>query len=176
MGSTIGSRESLIWSTWEKASSRGFTLVELLIVLAMIATLTAIGVPVYANAVDKAKITKAIGDIHTFQTEIALYQVYNARFPDTLTDIGRGNFRDPYGNPYKYLSFANAKKSNKWGGTKEGTEKPRKDRYLVPLNEYYDLYSMGKDGESKEDLAANESLDDIVRANDGGYIGPASDY
>lgn len=152
------------------------TLIELLVVLAMIATLIAIGYPVYGNALDKAKIAKAIGDIRTFEKDIAFYQLSNRTFPDTLADVGRANFLDPYGNPYKYLNYANAKKSNKWGGTKGGTEKPRKDKFLKPLNSEYDLYSKGKDGESKEDLNKKESWDDIVRAVDGGFVGLASEF
>ncbi|MBW8005059.1 MAG: prepilin-type N-terminal cleavage/methylation domain-containing protein, partial [candidate division NC10 bacterium] len=56
---------------------RGFTLVELLIVIAMIATLSAIGIPVYATALGRARVTKAIADIHTFDREIQVYQLYN---------------------------------------------------------------------------------------------------
>ncbi len=159
-----------------KQRSRGFTLIELLIVIMMIATLTAIGIPVYANALNNAQVTKAIADIHIFQKEIAFYHLFNGRVPDTLAAIGRANWRDPYGNPYEYLSYALAKKSNKWGGTKEGTAKPRKDRFLKPLNSDYDLYSNGKDGQSKEALNAKESWDDIVRAVDGGFVGLASEF
>jgi general secretion pathway protein G len=49
----------------------------------------------------------------------------------------------------------------------------RKDRFLVPINSDFDLYSMGKDGESVPPLTAQKSRDDIIRANDGAYIGPA---
>ncbi len=52
----------------------------------------------------------------------------------------------------------------------------RKDRFLVPLNSDYDLYSNGKDGDSKPPLNAKESHDDVVRANNGAYIGLASQY
>ncbi|MEE9521557.1 MAG: prepilin-type N-terminal cleavage/methylation domain-containing protein, partial [candidate division NC10 bacterium] len=78
---------------------RGFTLIELLIVIAMIATLSAIGIPVYATALGRAQVTKAIADIHVFQKEIAFYHLFNGRVPDTLAAIGRANWRDPYGNP-----------------------------------------------------------------------------
>jgi general secretion pathway protein G len=52
----------------------------------------------------------------------------------------------------------------------------RKDRFLVPINSDFDLYSMGKDGESLGPLTAITSHDDIIRANDGGYYGLASDF
>ena len=47
---------------------------------------------------------------------------------------------------------------------------------LVPLNSTYDLYSKGKDGASASALNAHASGDDVIRANDGGYIGLASGY
>ena len=45
-----------------------------------------------------------------------------------------------------------------------------------PLNSTHDLYSMGKDGDGQAPLTAKASRDDTIRANDGGYIGLASEY
>jgi len=47
---------------------------------------------------------------------------------------------------------------------------------MVPINSDFDLYSMGKDGRSVAPLTAKDSRDDIVRANDGGYVGLASEF
>ena len=151
--------------TGRKDWCRGFTLIELLIVIMMIATLTAIGIPVYANALNNAQVTKAIADIHIFQKEIAFYHLFNGRVPDTLAAIGRANWRDPYGNPYEYLNIPN-----------KGVGKARKDQMLVPLNSDYDLYSKGRDGLSKLPLTPPQSHDDIVRAADGGFVGLASEF
>jgi general secretion pathway protein G len=52
----------------------------------------------------------------------------------------------------------------------------RKDKNLVPINTDFDLYSLGKDGESVGPLTAIPSRDDIVRANNGSYIGRADSY
>ena len=52
----------------------------------------------------------------------------------------------------------------------------RKDRFLVPINTYFDLYSTGEDGESVSPLTAKASQDDVIWANDGDFIGPASNY
>ena len=52
----------------------------------------------------------------------------------------------------------------------------RKDHNLVPLNTDFDLYSMGPDGESASPLTAKASRDDIIRANNGSYIGTATNY
>ncbi len=54
--------------------------------------------------------------------------------------------------------------------------KPRKDRFLHPINSDYDLYSMGKDGESVEPLTAKKSHDDVIRANDGSFVGLSVEF
>ena len=53
---------------------------------------------------------------------------------------------------------------------------PRKDRFLHPINSDYDLYSMGKDGQSMEPLTAQKSHDDVIRANDGSFVGLAVEF
>jgi len=47
---------------------------------------------------------------------------------------------------------------------------------MVPVNTDFDLYSMGKDGKSRAPFTAKASHDDIVRANDGKFIGLVSEY
>jgi len=149
--------------------TRGFSLVELLIVLMLIGAIAAIALPAYMDSLDRARVARAIGDISAMDEEIRLYYFDNAGFPTSLADIGRSQLQDPYGNLYRYLNIADAGK----GG---GAGQARKDRFLVPLNGDFDLYSMGEDGESVSPLTASQSQDDVVRANDGGYIGLASEY
>lgn len=86
--------------------------------------------------------------------------------PNTLTDVGYGSFNDPWGQPYQYLNFANTK----------GKGKMRKDRFLVPINTFFDLYSIGPDGQSSPPLTAKASQDDVIWANDGDYVGVAEQY
>jgi general secretion pathway protein G len=151
---------------WEKKHFCGFTLLELLVVIAILGTLAGIAIPAYHSYIEKARITKAIAEISILQKEIAAYEIDKTALPNTLNDIGRGTLLDPWGNPYQYLNFADVKEKGKM----------RKDRFLVPLNSDYDLYSMGKDGTSQPPLTAKASHDDIIRANDGRYIGLASEY
>jgi general secretion pathway protein G len=47
---------------------------------------------------------------------------------------------------------------------------------LHPINSDYDLYSIGKDGESVAPLTAKKSWDDVIRAADGAYIGLAKGF
>jgi general secretion pathway protein G len=144
----------------------GFTLIELLIVIAILGTTAAIAIPLYSVYIDKARITKAIADISIIQKEIAAFVAVSESYPATLDEIGRGNFLDPYGNPYQYLST----RSSKW------KSKHRQDAMMNPLNHDYDLCSMGKDGRSLRPLNAKASRDDIVRAADGKFIGLAFEF
>ena len=149
----------------------GFTMIEMLIAMAIIGTLLAIALPMLQTALDKARIARAIGDIGALQTDVAAYEAGGNGLPEELADIGRGTLLDPWGNPYEYLKFHIDE-----GGGRPAPGGARKDRFLVPINSTYDLYSMGKDGESVPALTAKASKDDIVRANDGGFIGLAVKY
>ena len=146
--------------------AHGFTIVELLIAMAIILTLAAIAVPNFLAALYQAKVAKAVSDIHAIGTDVQAYNlIHSDLYPNTLADIGDA-INDPWGQPYQYLNFANAK----------GKGQMRKDRFLVPINTYFDLYSMGKDGQSVSPLTAKASQDDIIWANDGNSraAGPAS--
>jgi general secretion pathway protein G len=146
--------------------AQGFTVVELLIVVAIILTIVAIAVPNLLAAIDQAKVARAVGDIHTIGMAVQEYDVLNGQYPDSLAQTDYGSTLDPWGNPYQYLNFQNVK----------GKGKMRKDRFLVPINTAFDLYSMGKDGASVAPLTAKQSRDDIIWANDGSYVGPASNF
>lgn len=153
----------------------GFTMIEMLIVMAIIGTLLAIALPMLRSALDTARVARAIGDIGALQTDIASFEAGGEGLPETLADIGRGTLTDPWGRPYQYLNFHIEE-----GGGKKGKGPPpqgaRKDRFLVPINSTYDLYSVGKDGKTVAALTAKASKDDVVRANDGGFIGLAIKY
>jgi general secretion pathway protein G len=145
------------------------TLVELLIVMAMVGTLMAIGVPAYTNYIDKAKSSQAIEDIRFIEAAIKMYRTDNGTFPETLDQVPSTKLLDPWHHPYQYLKIEGKDKNEIKG-------KWRKDHFNVPVNSDFDLYSMGKDGKSKSPFTAQASRDDIVRANDGAYVGLVSDY
>jgi general secretion pathway protein G len=52
----------------------------------------------------------------------------------------------------------------------------RRNRFMFPLNTDYDLFSLGPDGLTSVSLGTNVGLDDVIRANNGGFFGPASEY
>jgi general secretion pathway protein G len=136
--------------------------------VAIIATLASIAVPIYMGLMERARIAKAMADIRILESEIAMFELDRTRLPVNLGEINRAVLKDPWDNPYEYLSFAAAGPG--WKG------KARKDHSLVPLNSTYDLYSKGKNGKSASPLTAQASGDDVIRANHGGYIGLASGY
>ena len=147
----------------------GFALIELLVVLAIIGVLATIAGPIYSDYVDRARSVQAIRDIGAISKGITVYTLSNGgRFPDSLKAVGMDTMEDPWGNPYQYLNLTDP--------SLKGKGKARKDHNLVPINSDFDLYSMGKDGASVSPLTAKASRDDIVRANNGRFIGRASDY
>jgi general secretion pathway protein G len=166
---TRGGRErEPAWRRRPQAWRDGFTVAELCVIMAVVATLAALAIPAYSDVMERARVIKAIADIRAMEGEIAVFESNRGRLPADLVEIGHGSLRDPWGRPYAYLNFAAAGPGAR--------SQMRKDRFLVPLNSTYDLYSMGKDGGTQPPLTARPSLDDIVRANDGGYVGLASSY
>lgn len=148
---------------------RGMTLIELMAVVTIMGILAGI-VGVRAREMRyRAEIVKAMGDINAMQLEIDAYEVSDLPLPVSLDAIGRGWMLDPWGNPYVYAPFPPSKGNAPPKGA-------RKDRFLVPINSTYDLYSVGRDGASVAPLTAKASRDDIIRGNDGGFIGLGSNF
>ncbi|GMR12050.1 MAG: hypothetical protein BMS9Abin29_0237 [Gemmatimonadota bacterium] len=146
------------------ARMSGFTLLELTIVTVIIGVLASMAAPNVQRVRERALVARAIGDMKAIEVEVNQYAVNYMLPPDDLAAIERDGLLDPWGNPYAYARIA---------GVTGGKGAFRKDKFLVPLNSDFDLYSMGPDGKSKAPLAAKDSKDDIIRANDGGYMGIA---
>lgn len=144
---------------------QGFTLIELMIVVAIIGTLAAIAIPNYLGYRERAQVTRAIVEIKDIERGILLFTLNNNSLPATLAEAGLGNPIDPWGNGYVYSPVDSIPKG-----------KRRKDKSLVPVNTDFDLYSMGSDGASQPPFTAKASHDDVVRANNGSYVGLAKDY
>lgn len=147
----------------------GFTLLELMLAVAIIALLAGMAVPAYDRYVQRANAAAAIRDIATFDMRIERFVSNEFRPPDTLAELGGDQPLDPWGRPYRYLRIA--------GNDEPGLRgRLRKDRNLVPINSDYDLYSTGPDGDTRPPLTAAPSRDDIVRAADGSFLGSAEDF
>ncbi len=138
--------------------------------MAVVGLLVAIALPGYAAIIDRQKIGEAGRELHEIAMVIERYRTMRFKIPETLTELGLdADLReDPWGRAYQFLNF-----NSPMPGIKG---KIRKDHNLHPLNSEFDLYSFGKDGDSKSPLTAKASRDDVIWARDGGFVGLAEDF
>ena len=143
-------------------------MLELMVTLVIAMLLVTLAVPSYSRYTERAKVTRAIGDIGSLSLYIEKFRLnHDDRVPVSLAEVGIEVPLDPWGRPYEYLDIRTAG---------PGVGGLRKDGALNPLNTDFDLYSRGKDGESMGPLSAKASRDDVVRANNGAFIGLGEDY
>lgn len=145
----------------------GFTIIEVAITLLIIGILAAIAIPVYRTYVENSKVSQAIAEIKDLERKITIYELERA-LPNSLSVLKGYPFLDPWGNPYRYLNLA--------------TDNPpaypnaRRDRNNHPLSTDYDLYSMGADGRTMKPVNQSWGTDDIIRANNGSFVGLGAEY
>jgi len=91
--------------------SAGFTLIEVMVVVVILAILATVIVPRIMDRPDQARVTKAQQDIRAIAAALNLYRLDNFRYPST--DEGLEALipkyldsppEDPWGNQYFYLS------------------------------------------------------------------------
>jgi general secretion pathway protein G len=144
----------------------GFTLLELMFVVALVGILTMLAVGQFSGYIERTKVATARADIMVISVEIQRFQnMHDGKFPATLADIGRTQFLDPWERPYHYVDL-----------TGKSRGKARKDKRLNPLNSDYDLFSAGRNGIFKSQISQKDSLDDVIRARDGAFVDLASKF
>jgi len=105
-------------------SQRGFTLIEIMVVVVILAVLGALVVPNILGKVDTARVTAAKTDINSIKQALDLYRLDNFKYPTTeqglqalvkrpadptITNYPTNGYiptlpKDPWGNPYVYAS------------------------------------------------------------------------
>ena len=103
-------------------TNQGFTLLEIIVVVAIIAILAAYIAPKVAGRVDDARISKAKSDVRVLESSLELYKLDNFLYPSSEQGLealvnkpsgeGTKNWRDggyikklnkdPWGNEYRY--------------------------------------------------------------------------
>ena len=161
-----------IWGiahTWSHmVRVKGFGLLDVIVTLVIVTLLASLAVPAFEGYSQRARVAAAMGDIGSMSLEIEQFRRRNnGRIPLTREELGAEIPVDPWGQPYEYLNIVAAG---------PGNSALRKDGKLNPLNTDYDLYSIGRDGQTTGPLSAQHSRDDIVRANNGAFIGLGEDY
>lgn len=144
---------------------KGLTLIELILVLAIIGVLAAIAIPAYQDYTEKARVYDAVIEISAIASKISHYYDDERTYPDALVDIGLAAELDPWGYPYRYLNL-----------DKNGNGGARRDKNLNPLNTDFDLYSIGKNGQTRLPISQANSLDDVIRVYDGKFVNLASKF
>ena len=94
---------------------KGFTLVELLIVVAIIGVLAGIAIPNFLGARTRAKVAKSFADMDAIGKAEELYYIDNLTYTDTTGSSGLGEdyvgktvWNDPWKNPYTIVTSGEA--------------------------------------------------------------------
>jgi len=131
-------------------NNKGFTLVELIMVVAIIGVIAAAAIPAFNSYLDTSKNSRAMSEVRVLSTEISAFSVDKGTLPSNLAGINRDGYLDPWKRPYVYNYFAIS------------VIPPLLDPFGInPLNTDFDLYSTGDPA----------TLNYIVRFNDGAFVG-----
>ncbi len=121
----------------------GFTLLEIMVVVVILAILSAMVAPQILGRADDARVTKAQSDIVSLVAAIDLYQLDNYVFPTTnqgLEALVNKPVDAPVPPNYKTTGYIKMLPKDPWG---------RDYLYLTPgvHSKSYDVYTLGADGE-----------------------------
>lgn len=115
----------------QKRKQRGFTLIEIMVVVVIIGMLATLILPKVLGRQDEAFIAKAKSDIRAISSSAKLYKLDNFKYPSSLNDLvtggakGRGYLdkvpKDPWRNEYQYASPGTHLEFDVWSLGADGT-------------------------------------------------------
>ena len=124
-------------------NQRGFTLIEILVVVVILGILAAVVVPNFLDKPDEAKVTKVKVDMKGIGEALAMFKLHNGFFPTTEQGLEALTIKPTTGRiPTKFQDGGYLKKTplDPWGNAYI---------YLSPgVHDRYDLISYGADGQS----------------------------
>ena len=125
-----------------RAAQRGFTLIEIMVVVVIMGILAALVVPKLMGRADDARITAAKQDIATLMQALKLYKLDNQRYPSTeqgLQSLISKPTSGPAANGWKNGGYVEKLPKDPWGGQYQ---------YLSPgVKGEVDVFSYGADGQ-----------------------------
>jgi len=129
------------YSAQAAASQRGFSLVEILVVLVIMGLLISIVAPTVLNRADEARVQKVYADFKAIETALKIYRLDNYVYPTTeqgLEALVEASSLDPEPRNFKAGGYLQQVPLDPWG---------RPYLYLSPgENGEIDIYSLGADG------------------------------
>ena len=135
-------------------SSRGFTLIEIMVVVAIIAILGATVVPLIMDRPNEARVVRAKNDIGNYTAALGLYKLDNFNYPSTdqgLEALVAKPTGDPEPGNWKSGGYVQKLNKDPWG----------RDYLYINEDGQFEIVSLGSDGvEGGEDFDADiSSLD-----------------
>jgi general secretion pathway protein G len=81
----------------------GFTIIELVLVVAIVGILSTLAIPNYLGFLEKARAARTVAELNAISKDILGYAYATGQYPDSLAQIGWDQRLDRWGNPYQYL-------------------------------------------------------------------------
>ena len=149
----------------------GFSLIELMMVIAIMSILLTMAIPFYQGVVSSAEVRSSVADLETMSRVIDAYIGQHGHAPETLKEVGIEGFVDPWGRPYEYQRLMGPLDS-----PEVVAANVRLSEDGIRINTDYDLFTIGADGEFVANVSAPVSQDDVIRGDNGSYTGLAEHY